>query len=388
MQCRSAYPFEESTVSALIARADDSSLSSGVAGALVLEARLYSLDPTEQRRAHIKSAIDALIRSIQSQELQINLWAGMVGVLYALEYTRSACPDLIEDPVASFVSQMDDMLVDYLCSHRTTLQFDLISGLVGFGAYALMRTCSEAAALIYQTVEEALLARAEATPSGLRWRTMPRHLSPIAAPSAKQTGHIDFGIAHGQPGVLLLLAAGLRHGLAKDRALTRSSLEQSASFLMASQQHDLVHSKYPYYDPQSHNTASRLAWCYGDVGVGFALHSAGLAVDSPQLRAFATELVEARLDQPDESFTLSDTGLCHGTLGVAHLINKMSLNNDSPRMGELLATWRAVQPMSHLDHGYHQQPDLLDGTAGVLLALSETPGAGRHRWDTCLCLGF
>lgn len=385
---RPIHPFEESTVSALLSRQGDCSLSSGVAGALLLESRLHSVEPTEQRRVHIESAIDILIHSIQSQDLQINLWAGMVGVLYALEYTKAVCPDLIEDRVDSFVSQMDDMLVGYLTGHRATLHFDLVSGLVGFGAYALMRTSSQAGALLYQTVEETLLARAEGTPDGLRWRTMPRHLSPIAAPSARQMGHIDFGIAHGQPGVVLLLAAGLRNGLTRDEAVTRSGLEQATSFLMASQQSDLAHSRYPYYQPQSHNTASRLAWCYGDVGVGFALHSAGLAIDSPGLKAFGSELVEARMNQPDESFALSDTGLCHGTLGVVHLVNKMLRDSRSEKTSALLASWRAVQPASHLEYGYHQQPDLLDGTAGVLLALTEEPGEGWHRWDTCLCLGF
>jgi hypothetical protein len=297
-------------------------------------------------------------------------------------------PEAVPPAVVDLLDRLDDMLADYVESRQQAMHFDLISGAVGFGAYALMRANAHGSKRLYSAVERNLFERAESIGSGVRWRTWPRHLSQMAASTAKETGHIDFGLAHGQPGVTLLLAAGLKHGLCADRARTRSCLDAAVRHLMNQSRDDLGQSRYPYYDPQATNAASRLAWCYGDLGVGFALHCVADVLDADDLASFADDLIARRLGQVEASFGINDHGLCHGYAGVAYLIEKM--NGRGSKAGRSLAAdfRRRTAVERSLEFGCHEQPDLLDGAAGISLSQLEPDLGGRHSWDVCFSLGF
>ncbi|WP_426343772.1 lanthionine synthetase LanC family protein [Pseudoduganella sp. R-32] len=359
-------------------------LSGGLAGGLLMQTERYAVHPTAERRARLEQLLQALINAIQKHPLEVNLWSGLVGILYAFEFVRASAPEILPAAVADFVDEMDAQLGDYIRSRATTLHFDLISGVAGIGAYALMRTNLEAARNLYAIVEASLVAMSTRTTAGRTWHTQPIHLGPLAPASARANGHTDLGIAHGLPGVVLLLAGAHYHGLGT--SATPGLLQEAVAALLEYQSDPVKGSRYSYYTSQKLSQASRLGWCYGDLSAGFALHGAATALVQPALASQAHEIVLSRLAQPEASFGFSDNTLCHGHGGALHMVHKLNAAAPAPRYAEFLRT-RLDLLGDGRDH-YALQPGLLEGSCGVLLAMEDRHSRGRHHWDVCLTFGF
>lgn len=373
---------EACVVERLLGNPSNFTLSRGMAGALLLQAQLYGQCPTDERRRNIERAVALLVDSIRHSEQPITLWTGLVGILYAFEFTRSICQDLVPAAVHEFINDLDDQLLDYLAANDATRHFDLIHGVAGIGAYALMRTDRDAAQRLYLAVEAALMASSSVSAAGRHWRTRPENMSPLASAKSKADGHIDLGLAHGLPGVIQLMAGALRHRLAG--AATSALLTQSVEALIACRSDQFVSCAYGYMTPQEGVEASRVAWCYGDLSAGFALHSAGLALGRTDWSARAQQIVQDRITQAESTFLLTDLSLCHGYAGVLHLVRKLA--QARPAYAQIIA--RCSQMLGDGPDESDMSPGLLEGSAGVLLAMNDGGPRGRHHWDVCLCLGF
>ncbi|QYG06802.1 lanthionine synthetase LanC family protein [Janthinobacterium sp. PAMC25594] len=376
------YLLEKKCFIELLSRPKNVCLADGVAGALLLESQLYSQAPSKERRENIVKVINILIHSIQFEPLEIGLWIGLTGILYSIEFTRSICPELVSPEVQTFVSEMDEHLINYLDSRKNDLNFDLISGTVGIGAYALMRTDIIAARRIYSSVERSLITSSEHVGNGRIWRSnMPRS-SLAFTPGITR---IDLGLAHGLPGVVLLMAGAVKHTLATE--ITQNVLQEAVVALIGYQAEQKNGSKYPYFDPQHEWAGSRLGWCYGDLGVGFAIASAGSATSNQSWINFGKELVEQRISQPTSTFLISDNSLCHGRSGVLHILKKLK-QYFSIEDYTFVAEWIAHDTEKDSVNDSLASYGLLEGMTGVLISLYDNSSQERQHWDTCLCLGF
>ena len=188
----------------------------------------------------------------------------------------------------------------------------------------------------------------------------------------------------GGPGARTLLDGAVRWLLA-------SRLPPGSAFQMPS---DLI----PGVPPRP----SRLAWCYGDLGVGAALLSAGRAVGEPAWEAVGLEIARSAAAV---SFALSgvqDAGLCHGAAGVVHVMHRLygatgelAFRAAARRWLRVLLAMRrpgravagfpvVVSPGAGPGSG--GRPGLLAGTAGVGLVLASALGHEPVRWDAPLLL--
>lgn len=72
------------------------------------------------------------------------------------------------------------------------------------------------------------------------------------------------------------------------------------------------------------NENSRLAWCYGDLGIAYILYQFGTTFDEKKLRELALEVLYHTTKRKDfEQTRILDAGICHGTAGVAHIYNRL-----------------------------------------------------------------
>lgn len=355
-------------------------LASGLAGVLLMEAYFHYRWPDEQRRRNIEALVGHLIEAVSGQEMPVSLWGGLVGVVYAFEFLAGVAPELVPSEIGEFVADVDELLIQYLGNSAQSRQYDLISGMTGIGAYALMRTDAGAGQHLYLAVERELYRSAADTEFGPLWLKTDADKNPLTAPFAGRPV-VDLGIAHGVPGVILLLSAGVRESLGSGDRL-RSLVERLERCRLPG-----ADSTYGYFHPQASEDPSRVAWCYGDLSVAFSLAGAAQVLEDGDLRKRAHALIARRLARPEESYEIHDHGLCHGTAGVLHLLRKMR------GADELLAPHASALHARLSNDGehtgiYHVQPDLLDGMAGVLLAMNDGPSRGRFHWDTCYSFGF
>ncbi|HEU4727821.1 MAG TPA: lanthionine synthetase LanC family protein, partial [Kofleriaceae bacterium] len=157
--------------------------------------------------------------------------------------------------------------------------------------------------------------------------------------------------------------------------------------------------RFPAWLPTQPEWTSRVAWCYGDLGVSVALLSAATATGRDDWREDAIELARESARRPPESSQVIDAGLCHGAAGVAHLFNRLAqatgdaelaraadawfVRTLAMRRDDAIAGFPRAQPKDGAA-GWEAVPDLLTGASGVALALHAAISAIEPAWDQLL----
>ncbi len=124
----------------------------------------------------------------------------------------------------------------------------------------------------------------------------------------------NLGLAHGIPSIILILSE--LYEINDFKELTKDLIIKSISYLQLHKQSDSI-SLFPYHN-KGHEvfTGNRVAWCYGDLGIGLSFYNASLKLDDAVLKKEAINILKRtakRLDQ--KSSLVTDPYICHGALG-------------------------------------------------------------------------
>jgi hypothetical protein len=311
-----------------------------------------------------------------------------VGHLSAGEDADTAC-EMIEQSLGRFLE-------------RPTEVYDLISGFVGIAVPVLQRIADGKASASSEPVARAILEHLERLarpmPTGLTWHTPPA-LLPKWQRDLAPTGYINLGLAHGIPGIVAILARYLTAGIEVERV--RTLLDGAVAYLISVAE-PTPGSRYPAWllERRPETAAlSRVAWCYGDLGVAVALLSAATATGRADWRAEALGLAHGMAARPFESSHVVDAGLCHGAAGVAHLFNRLSQATGDAELARAADTWfartiamRRPEPIAGFPRclpvegtmTWEPSADLLTGACGVALALHAAISPVEPGWDRLL----
>lgn len=287
---------------------------------------------------------------------------------------------------------VDDLVVMMLRNERWPGSFDLIRGIVGFGVYGLSRLPRETA---HETVELAitrLSERAMRDGDGLTW---PAVTDFEFRKEEFPHGHVDVGIAHGMAGAVAFLANAYRAGYDAAEPLLTASL----AWLRAQDSGRRDGTAYPgIVGIGGGPTPARLAWCYGDAATAAVLVQAGRALSRADVLEEARDVARGCALLRDTGIV--DTGLCHGTAGAAHLFHRLGRALGDDELLGLARAWFA-QTLAERRHGpgaggfatfvngndrYEPWPSLLEGSAGVGLALLSALSSAAPWWDGLLLL--
>jgi hypothetical protein len=368
--------------------------------------------------------------ALATMPLAPDLYGGFSGVAWTAEHlygprftaagTAAATPETPEiieiaedDSSADPLAEIDDALLRYLDRSPWTADYDLIRGLAGFGVYALERLPRPSALACLTKIVDRLAETAEHGPQGITWHTAPE-LLPEWQRKLFPQGYYNLGVAHGVPAVIALLgaasAAAGRMGAAGDPAAAdlarraRSLGEGAQRWLLAQRLPSGAASWFGTFSPDSSPQRSRLAWCYGDPGIAAALLVTARARGDGALERLAVELAVAASDRPAETSGVRDAGICHGSAGLAHLFNRLYQETGEPRLaaasrrwferalefrqpGVGLAGYRAFQVEDDaVTESWRADPGLLEGVAGIGLALLGAVGDFEPAWDRILML--
>jgi len=204
--------------------------------------------------------------------------------------------------------------------------YDLIGGIVGIGVYTLERGI--AGRPLAEVVLAELERRARPYGGGLGWHTAPELLPPHQRETAPD-GYWNLGVAHGIPGAIALLARFIAADIAPERS--RRLLDGAVALLLGAAAPDRA-PRFAAWLPDD-APVTRVAWCYGDLGIAAVL----LGLPDPAWRAEGLALARAcaaRLDDP----SMRDASLCHGTAGAAHVFHRMALATGEPALADAART--------------------------------------------------
>ena len=224
---------------------------------------------------------------------------------------------------------------------------------------------------------EQLARRARHDRDGIYWWTPPSWRGPRG--ERYQPAGVDLGVAHGIAGVIPFLARVHRLGLAQPAV--RSLLDGCVNWLLAHLVDTASGPTVPYYVADGVEPGpARSAWCYGDPGVAAALLLAARDVGEPSWAAAATDLAVRAAARPAAQTGVVDAGLCHGSAGLAHLFGLMYQMTAEAALADAARFW--VERT--LEQPGCNGPGLLEGTAGVALAMESACTTAEPVWDQML----
>jgi lantibiotic biosynthesis protein len=374
------------------------SLYFGLAGEAVFFAYLYLL---RAERRDLDACFDKLgeaVEAIGNFPAPPTLGDGFLGVGWAHTHLSAR---VLEDAPGSAHREIDEALKGHLGRKGPwTYRFDLLNGLVGQGVYALERLPARVATDCLGLVVGRLAEVARLGRDGVSWLTPAEHLPPPLR-NLHPAGEYNLGMAHGQPGVIALLAEVHATGVAREQV--RFLLDKAISWLRA---HRLPKGSSSRYADKvivgsDELTPARSAWCYGDPGIAVSLLKAARRAGDDGLELEALDLARFAAHRAPTDAQVFDPGVCHGSAGLSHLFNRLfhatgeTIFADKARFwlartldfrhpgtgigGFSFREWNAAAERFELVPA----PGILDGAAGVGLALLASLGI-EPEWDRML----
>jgi class I lanthipeptide synthase len=384
------------------------SLASGSAGLAVCAGQLARTRPgqatAETALTHLEDAVDLLA----TEPLTSSLYSGFAGIAWAVEVVDRLLGTEGEDRNGD----IDEALASLLPRYPQDAPYDLINGLTGLGAYALARWPGPGATACLLGVVDQLARRAREDQDGIYWWT-PSSWRGLRGERYWPAG-VDLGVAHGIAGVIPFLARVHRLGLA--RPVVRPLLDGAVGWLLAHLVDTACGPTVPYFVADGVEPGpARSAWCYGDPGVAMALLLAARDVGDLAWATAATGLALRAAARPAGQAGVTDAGLCHGSAGLAHLFNRLYQLTAEPALADAARFWiertldlcsaaapdesasgaaapgtaapgaaaPARVPLAAAPPPY-SGPGLLEGAAGVVLALEAAASPAEPVWDQML----
>ncbi|MEU2615401.1 lanthionine synthetase C family protein [Micromonospora sp. NPDC007271] len=269
----------------------------------------------------------------------------------------------------------------------TMYEFDLVHGLTGLGLYHLHihpeHPISRDVMTYLARITEPLGNGSTQPP----W-WLPSGLGGTPHPDFPH-GHGNIGVAHGISAVIALLAYAILHG--HDTPAARDALAALCDWIDHHRQDDPAGIWWPgYVTPDTTPRRHRPSWCYGTPGIARAQQLAGLALRDEARQQRAEEAVLAVLRDAAQRARLPEIGLCHGKAGLLQAASRIAAASTKPHgAGQLTAELPglAAELANQLASQTHSDPELMNGTAGAVLALqTAVTGSPATSWDTFLAL--
>ena len=351
------------------------SLLGGDLGCLIY---LYEYSRIEESyRSIADDLLDKTLSSLHTATSYLSTYCnGFAGMVKGLQYLH------IQGFVENFSSLLNS-IDHYVAVDQSVMlgmnHHDFLHGFIGLGFYWLTRYQqgnSEALYHLRQIVSH-LTDSCEEDGNVIKWPQK----------ETKLVKRYNISISHGYSSTIILLCRMLcipeLHGNAEILGLVRGAV----NYLLANR---IDHERYGCWFASTSIECeephhSRLAWCYGDLGIALALKNAGTALADNSLTTLAHQVLEyaAQCRRDLRQNYVNDACICHGAAGVGLIFREMSRQCSSSLLKDTADYWRMcvlrqfVKVNGAIHFPYYDaalrkivfRNGILDGDAGVALYL-------------------
>ncbi|MEI7597133.1 MAG: lanthionine synthetase C family protein [Bacteroidota bacterium] len=221
-------------------------------------------------------------------------------------------------------------------------------------------------------------------------------------PETNEPFKYNLGLAQGNASIIAMLSKIVAKGIINNKI--KKTLIQSVNSLLM---YKLQNKKYFFPNwvdlaGSCENSNSRLAWCNGDLGIAIAIYQASIVMENKEWEEIALKVLFNACDRRNlEKEHVIEAGLCHGTSGIAHIFNRMYLSTGIEKFRETHEFWinETLNKAKFKDGlagfkvfhgekygGWKNTYGLIDGIAGINLALMTSNNTSILNWDKCLMI--
>jgi len=272
---------------------DQIGLYSGLTGIGLLMALNYMATKNEIYFDKLSEVLDRTIDYIQlSEELKHNYSVGLAGWGWLIEFLINN--EIIEANDDFNVNEIDAYILKCLQEQFATGDQDILNGEIGIANYFLKKGNLEAVTAIVDFLVETKIDNLNET----YWlRRNITDVGPI----------VDFGLAHGNAGILNFLIRCYNKGFFKE--LCVQLITRNVTFFINNvQPFEVANSYFPnailegkYKSGNNSLAISRLSWCSGDLTIWYNILKAADVINDINLRETAIHalvLNASRIDKP------------------------------------------------------------------------------------------
>jgi lantibiotic modifying enzyme len=339
--------------------------------------------------------IEDCFEKVQNGEVYQNFAGGLAGLGWLIEHLSQK--NFIHANTNEVIGELDDFLYSYMIEELNQGNFDYLHNASGIGLYFLNRIVNPKSNQYLTKYIELLYEQKEIEGNTIKWKFKNLHKD------NKRVEQYNLSLSHGMASIVAILSKIYDKGINKSK--TYELLIGAINYLIL-KQFD-IKSSISYF-PNSvsldgyKGISSRLAWCYGDLGIGVALWNASKALNDDELEQKSLEILLHSTKRRDLAANyVMDAGLCHGTAGIAHIFNRMYINTKILEFKEAADYWfMETLKMAKFEDGlagfkaWHTQEyggwtndfGLLEGIAGIGLAMLSYVTEIEPAWDECLLL--
>ncbi len=324
--------------------------------------------------------------------------SGIAGFGWVLDHVVEE--KFVETDTDGLLSDLDGYLYQVMTNDLKKKYYDFLHGAIGYGYYFLKRYKNTKSDILKKRYTDylfflvsSLKQLSEKDKNGIKW-------SSVLNKKTGQQGY-NLSLSHGMSSIINFLS---RLYLFEEFKLDVLPLLKGAiSYVLSFENLDKnAFSLFPNWitNPADHNS-SRLAWCYGDLGIGLTLRIASKALKDKYLGKKSLQiLVHSANRKTFEESLVKDAGLCHGSYGNAQIYNRLYRETQNNIFREAAIHWieksislstfkdgyAGYKTWSGPDKMWTKETNLLTGIAGIGLAIIFHLSDLETTWDECLMI--
>lgn len=372
---------------------DSPALLSGSAGVSLFWHYLFKYNASPLYSNLCFNSLSVSLNAIGHANLSHTFCNGLSGILWSLCHLRSV-GGINADINEIIDEEIDTLIIQRSLAELEVANYDYLHGGGGLVLYILARPEMPNSQKYLCQIVELLRSSADQFPNGVAW-----------ARSFNNDKKYVLGLAHGMPGIIVLLARLLEHGVSP--ATTSQLLSNSIEWLLNqrranSDELSLFPNGISMKIPTEGDSQSRVGWCYGDLGVAIALIQASLITHNSTWHQLGVEIGLRTSNRREvRKNGIADAELCHGSAGVALIFNRLYQYTGIDRFRETAIYWYeqtfklfdspvgvkswTMDELRTTDD-WIEKYALLDGMSGIGLSLISAMSAEEPKWDRCLLL--
>ncbi len=290
-------------------------LLGGKAGITLLFAYLSKAFPEREYLQATLDYLDELSDSLLNEELNYNMSAGVAGIAFVFQHLRNL--GILDNEDDLNLSDLDEFIDQGVEQDFITANWDPLHGMTGLGIYFLERNTETGDKKYLEKIVDHLAAMRKDVGDYKVWIT-PGY-------GKYSNDNYNFGMAHGMPGVLSFLAQVHERGI-RQKEITEI-ISSALPFLLEHEYKDDVYCFPIAFDvapkEETEKPNSRLAWCYGDLCMAFALIHCGTALRNDDWKNKGIDVALKTTHRTFENSGCIDAPFCHGTVGLVHLYHRL-----------------------------------------------------------------
>ncbi|MGC3977415.1 MAG: lanthionine synthetase C family protein [Paludibacteraceae bacterium] len=336
------------------------------------------------------SFAEELLAKAFSNNQTYTFCSGNAGILYLVKFLKEE--SFIDIDITEAELGLDNYLISSMRKDLQNGNYDFLHGALGVGLYFLKtgkhtERIAEIIDFLYSTAEKDTVNQV------FKWKS-------IISLEEKEMGY-NISLSHGMSSIILFLCRVIDSGY-KEKNKVLEILNGTVNYVLSQEIDENVYgSHFPSHSLDNNKpvTASRLAWCYGDMGVAYALWYAGKTTKNINLQNKGLNiLLDSTKRRESQNTNIIDAGICHGSVGLVMMYRHMYIETHDEIFQEAINHWIEVTLSfskfedglagykAYRASGWENDEGLLTGISGIGLVFTSILKDDAQSWDEMFLL--